>query len=210
MPCSQIDILRLQDVENEQCRGNKPTSKTENRLYRLFLTQNLCRSTLKKYTSRLEPLSHSWPWMDGLVAVCRSSEDAKWLLRRWLMDSINGEIDCRPTFKGCCHKTCQETCQRDEAMDSLSVDSLLPSSKTLRNAEPVCEQIEVNNYFARDVNIAEAAPRRWGWYTIGTMGFLSQEMFKLPLNFTTSLDQSRTWGDLICSRLEAVTLWNEC
>ena len=160
MPCSQIDILRLQDVENEQCRGNKPTSKTENRLYRLFLTQNLCRSTLKKYTSRLEPLSHSWPWMDGLVAVCRSSEDAKWLLRRWLMDSINGEIDCRPTFKGCCHKTCQETCQRDEAMDSLSVDSLLPSSKTLRIAEPVCEQIEVNNYFARDVNIAEVAPRR--------------------------------------------------
>ena len=49
------------------------------------------------------------------------------------------------------------------------------------------------------VNIAEAA-----------MGFLSQEMFKLPLNFTTSLDQSRTSGDLICSRLEAVTLWNEC
>ena len=47
-------------------------------------------------------------------------------------------------------------------MDSLSIDSLLPSSKTLRNAEPVCEQIEVNNYFARDVNIAEAAPRRCG------------------------------------------------
>ena len=47
-------------------------------------------------------------------------------------------------------------------MDSLPIDSLLPSSKTLRNAEPVCEQIEVNNYFARDVNIAEAAPRRRG------------------------------------------------
>ena len=65
-------------------------------------------------------------------------------------------------FKGFCHKTCQQTCQRDEAMDSLSVDSLLPSSKTLRNAEPVSEQIEVNNYFARDVNIAEVAPRRSG------------------------------------------------
>ena len=47
-------------------------------------------------------------------------------------------------------------------MDSLSIDSLLPSSKTLRNAKPVCEQIEVHNYFARDVNIAEAAPRRCG------------------------------------------------
>ena len=22
MPCSQIDILRLQDVENDQCQGN--------------------------------------------------------------------------------------------------------------------------------------------------------------------------------------------
>ena len=65
-------------------------------------------------------------------------------------------------FKGFCQKTCRQTCQRDEAMDSLSVDSLLPSSKTLRNAEPLCEQIEVNNYFARDVNIAEAAPRTCG------------------------------------------------
>ena len=65
-------------------------------------------------------------------------------------------------FKRFCHKTCQQTCQRDEAMDSLSVDSLLLSSKTLRNAEPVCEQIEVNNYFARDVDIAEVAPRRCG------------------------------------------------
>ena len=58
-------------------------------------------------------------------------------------------------FKGFCDTTCQQTCQRHEAMDRLSIDSLLPSSKTLRNAEPVCEQIEVNNYFARDVNIAE-------------------------------------------------------
>ena len=37
-----------------------------------------------------------------------------------------------------------------------------------------------------------------GWYTIGTMGFLSQEMFKPLLNFTTSLDQSKTWGGMIC------------
>ena len=45
-----------------------------------------------------------------------------------------------------------------------------------------------------------------GCYAIGTMGFLSQEMFKPLRSFSTSLDESSTRGDLICSGLEAVTL----
>ena len=60
MPCSQIDILRLQDVENEQCRGNQPTTVEAGEpviptlsYFRMTLlcelSRNLCRSKSNKY-----------------------------------------------------------------------------------------------------------------------------------------------------------------
>ena len=36
-----------------------------------------------------------------------------------------------------------------------------------------------------------------GWHAIGTMGFLSQQIFKPLRNLSTSLEQSKTRGVLI-------------
>ena len=57
MPCSQIDILRLQDVENDQCQGNQLTTMEAGEpalsYFRMTLlcklSRNLCRSRSNKY-----------------------------------------------------------------------------------------------------------------------------------------------------------------
>ena len=60
MPCSQIDILRLQDVENDHCQGNQPTTMEAGEpvipalsYFRMTLlcklSRNLCRSRSNKY-----------------------------------------------------------------------------------------------------------------------------------------------------------------
>ena len=60
MRCSQIDILRLQDVENDQCQGNQSTTMEAGEpviptlsFFRMTLlcelSRNLCRSRSNKY-----------------------------------------------------------------------------------------------------------------------------------------------------------------
>ena len=148
-----------------------------------------------------------------------SREKQDWLLEyrkqgldRWWMSLTYQITISLPIMLSCLTPDKTGALQRDEAVDSLSFVSLLPSSKTLRNAEPLCVSRLKWIIILQEMLIllTMLLLEDLGWYAIGTMGFLSQEMFKPLRNFSTSLDQSSTRGDLICSRLEAVTLWNEC